>query len=148
MKKGLIIYATVSGNTEIVCQQVAQELSDIANCDLVNCNIVDAQQITAADFLILASGTYDHGQIQRYMQSFLKKKINDIDLMEKPCAAIGLGDSKYDHIYNMEAANLLSEFLNTHNGKELVSPLQINFSPINQLETVVSDWAKKLSEKI
>lgn len=147
MKKGLIVYATVSGNTEIVCQQVASDLSSVATVELINCNIVSDEQILAADFLILACGTYAHGLLQRYMESFVKKHAN-LDLAQKPCAAIGLGDSKYDHLYNMEAAVLLSKFLKDKNGHEVIDPLKINFSPVNQLDSTVSDWANLLADKL
>lgn len=144
----LITYTTVSGNTEIVCQAVKKSLENQDNTvTLKRCDHTIEEDILSADIAIFACPTYAHGELQVYYQQFLKR-INGIKLEQKKCAIIGLGDDKYDDDYNVESAVLISDFINSHNGLQIVEPLKINKSPIPELGKKVKKWIEELAEKI
>jgi flavodoxin len=76
------------------------------------------------------------------MEKFLFKHNKDFDLHLKSCAAIGLGDNKYDNEYNMESANILDNYITTHNGNICIEPLKINKSPLPHLYNNVETWVQ------
>jgi flavodoxin I len=144
----LITYTTVSGNTEIVCQTVQKHLESKKNNVLLQkCDHTSEEQILSADLIIFACPTYAHGELQVYYQQFLRR-INNINLEQKNCAIIGLGDDKYDDDYNVESAVLISDFIKSHQGTQVIEPLKINKSPLPQLDKQVKDWAEELAQKI
>ena len=63
-------------------------------------------------------------------------------------AVIGLGDPKYDVDYNIEAAQILSDWFEAHGANQIIEPLKVNKSPLPQLNELVETWAKELGERI
>jgi glutaredoxin len=71
-----------------------------------------------------------------------------LDLTGHNYGIIGLGDDKYDQEYNVESAPILEEFVIQHGGEISVPSLQINNSPIGQLDHLVLPRANALAAKI
>ncbi len=96
------------------------------------------EDLLKADVLLLASSTWNtggvEGQLNPHMHAFLRERAKDADLANKPCAVIGLGDNRY--FYTARAADLLNEFVSTHNGKLLLPPLMIVNEPYDQIEKI------------
>lgn len=139
-----IIYGTISGNTELVVKQVAQQLQQQARhqSELQRVELSSPEDLTKEQITVLACGTYGHGVLQDYFDHFIQQAEN-VDLTDHCYAVIALGDHKYDKEYNLEAAKVLETFVTERNGKLLLPALRINQSPIPQLERI-NDWTKKL----
>lgn len=147
----LIVYGTGGGNTEIVCQKVVQTLSEFSDSEvkLVKAKIVNIEDIVASDILILASPTYGHGQLERYMEKLVNKCLKaDIDLDGKKAAVIGLGNALYDSDYFLESSKILINFLIESGAEVVVEPLLVSKSPIPFLKDVVPEWTKSFLSKI
>ncbi|MCF7905586.1 flavodoxin family protein [Candidatus Gracilibacteria bacterium] len=140
-----IIYGTTGGNTELVCQFVAEKLKDKHAVTLERCELTDPKKVTDCDFLILASPTYGHGVLEMHFAQFFPK-IQDVDLGGKPCAVITLGDPKYDMDYFLESGKILTEFLETHGGRVALDSLKIAKTPLPYLSKSVMMWVQKLCE--
>ena len=111
-------------------------------------SVVSKHTIDSADVYIFACGTYGHGVLQENMTKFLYKYNPKIDLENKPCAAIGLGDDKYDSEYNMASAVLLKEFIQLHNGENIIEPLKINKSPLPHLYKEIQAWGEEFLKQL
>lgn len=107
----------------------------------------DTSELLKADICVLASPTYGHGMLQEHMASFLKKA-RDIDLKQKPCAVIALGDPKYEAQYHLESAVLLKKAIEKMNGKVLEPPLLISRTPVMYLKGIIPHWTKQLINKL
>jgi flavodoxin len=143
------IVASTSGHTEYVLQVVKQ----FVKTKKINLNIVKAEQATvndvqAAEVLLLASSTWNtggnEGQLNPHMLTCWKA-LQGVDLQQKPCAAIGLGDERYR--YTAAAADHLKEMIQTLNGALLLPAFKVVNEPYGQ-EKLIEAWAQKLLKVI
>lgn len=145
MKKVVIIYGTSGGNTEIVCQKIADVLrSRKMEVELRRVEQCSAQDVLTGDLCILAAPTYEHGIIQYHFLPFLKE-LRKIDLRKHKMAVVGLGDPSYDMHYHIESANTLTDAITDANGALVGRPLRVSGLPFGQLETRVAKWAEELA---
>lgn len=147
MKLIHIYYASTAGNTYIVVSYLRDLLISKWYCVELYC-VMNNQKILPACAYIFASGTYGHGLLQEHMEKFIYKYNKSIDLQNTACWIIGLWDDKYDAQYNVESANLLSEFVDSHNGKMTWESLKIIKSPLPHLHWRVDTWIQNFLEKI
>ncbi|MDP2690799.1 MAG: flavodoxin family protein [bacterium] len=141
----IIIYGSTGGNTEMVCQKIAEILKKKNHkTTLQRAEWSKPEDLTKGDLCILGSPTYEHGVIQHHMGAFLKQC--KIITRDHRFAVVGLGDPKYDEHYNIESANILEAFVKEHGGEEVIHPLRINKTPIPHLENEITEWALHLSK--
>ncbi len=131
-----ILYSSGGGNTKLVVNVIAEELS-AANIQpvLVNASVATPEDMTRTPIQILAAPTYDHGVLHTPYERYLDR-CNECTLEGHQYAIVGLGDNKYDDEYNMESAPLLIDFVKEQGGSILGNALKINKSPVDQLDTV------------
>ncbi|WP_425203781.1 flavodoxin domain-containing protein [Priestia megaterium] len=100
MMKSLIIYETLSGNTEEVGELIQQELNSYSvQSKLINIrNDVDLKEIKESDFIFLGSYTWGDGELPDRMRSFLRKVIKEEKLRLPPFSVFGTGDTDF-HFY-------------------------------------------------
>lgn len=152
MAQVLIIYGSTGGNTEFTVERAADLLEESGHDVVIMrverytyADLMDA--IRKADFLVLASPTYGHGQLQEDMIPFVKQ-LKDEDLTGQPYAVIGLGDPKYDDHYHIESTFILEELLDSCGAKKMHYALRISRSPMLQVNNLIPKWAEKFAEKI
>lgn len=141
-----IIYASTSGHTEYVVQRVVTVLEAAGITPTVQkAEEADADDLTKADVLLLASSTWNtggrEGQLNPHMFTLLHKRAKDVDLAGKPIIIIGLGDERYT--FTVRAAEKLIEYIESHNGQVTGEPLRIVNEPYHQND-VVDAWAKEI----
>lgn len=149
MAKIKIVYGSVGGNTELVCEK-AQEVFEKAgnSVEMLEARLADPVYAAEADLLILACPTYAIGELEHFFDLFLKK-LATVDLKDKKCAIIGLGDPKYDKDYHLESARIIMEFLQQKGAKILYMPLRISRNPLILIPTgFVDRWAEKINEQL
>lgn len=148
MSKVKIIYGSCGGNTELVCEKVADVLKERGHQSmLVRAKGARAEDISDCDLFIFASPTYGHGELEIYIEKFLGN-MKDVNMEGLKTAVISLGDIKYEADYFLESAKTLTEFLQNKKANIIAEPLKIAKSPIPHLETLITKWAEKISELI
>lgn len=147
MSEITIVYASTGGNTKMVCDKVAMILSQDHNVHLHNARLTKPSVLEDANILILACPTYGQGDLEQYMHR-LVKNCGNIDLNQKRCAVIGLGDFLYEPDYLVESAKILEEFVKDKNGNLISNSLMIVQNPLKHLELAVKRWSEKLLEII
>lgn len=143
-----LVYASTSGHTEYVAEQVVLALKSAqpnVAVTVERAETVSPESVKQGDLLILASSTWNtgnvEGQLNPHMYQLVHAVLKDIDFAGRPVAVIGLGDLRYT--YQCAAADHLEEFVKTHKGA-LVSPtLRILGEPYGQ-EEKVKEWVEKL----
>lgn len=137
---GVLYYSTISGNTRLVGEAL-QNIFSNAGIILALQNV--AENITwqnEINFAIFGSGTYAHGMIEKNLRKCIEENWKDKTILI-PCAAIGLGDHRYDREYNMYAADQLESWIIEHGGIPF-SPLKINRSPLKvNNQKIMENWA-------
>jgi flavodoxin len=141
--QGILYFSTTSGNTRLVGEAL-QGIFANAGITLTLQDVAEdtTWQQDEVDFVLFGSGTYAHGMIEKS----LRKCVEEIWKEKKiriPCAAIGLGDHRYDVEYNMYAADQLESWITEHGGNLLCPALKINRSPIKpNNQKIIENWAK------
>lgn len=147
MASVLIIFGSTAGNTELVVDKVASVLDEKKHkVTIERAERFDPKIIKKCKACVFAGSTYGQGLLQADIKAVFNKY--DFDLKKKKCAAIGLGDNKYNVEYVVEAANILEEKIKEKNGKLVVKTLRINKTPVPQLNENIEKWAEELSKNI
>ncbi len=146
------IYASTSGNTEFVVDEVVKQLSSKLPDVSVECQRAEAaspEDLLRGDVLILGSGTWNtggtEGQLNMHMDAFLKERAKDIDLRGKKISFISLGDERY--YFRTRCTEHFLRFQREHGGALLLSPLVIVNEPFEQVDKI-RIWADKLISAI
>lgn len=140
-----IIYASTSGHTEAVVDRVAKAWRKkgikvaLHRAEQVSMDVVKNNQL-----FVLASSTWNHGQINPFFKKFLKE-LTEVKLSpaDKKTAIIGLGDSRYEPVYVCESAVKLEKAWLAQGGKVVGKVLKIEGDPFTVLDTKVRAWAVK-----
>lgn len=110
---GVLYYSTISGNTRLV----GEALQGIFANAGITLTLQDVAEDTTwqdeVDFALFGCGTYGHGQLQNAIRQCVETEWTDRRI-KIPCAAIGLGDHRYDREYNMYAADMLEKWITEH----------------------------------
>ena len=143
-----IVFASTSGHTEYVLDALIDSLKSIAQGWEIKETIAEKtqpQDLLSGDVLLLASATWNtggiEGQLNPHMWVLLHDKAKTLDLADKPCACIGLGDHRY--FYTARAADRLQHYVNVHHGRLIAPTLKIIDEPYGQ-EEAVRVWSKQL----
>lgn len=146
-----ILYASTSGHTEYVVEQLVaflKEHSPTLNVTVKRVEQAVPEDCTASDVLVLGSGTWNmhgqEGQLNERMHTFLFDRCRDVDLSATPVALISLGDDRYH--FTTRATEHFMRFLKEHGGKTLLMPLTIVNEPYGQ-EEKIRKWGEKMVER-
>ncbi|MEI7578652.1 MAG: flavodoxin family protein [bacterium] len=139
-----IIYASTSGNVEIVVETVAEVLQAKGMTVTLNRAEQTAKEIFLEnDLFILATSTMEHGAINPFYSRLLKE-MQSLDLAGKKAAFIGLGDARYEPVYFNAGVEILKKGFLAAGGTEMFRTIKINGEPYKILETIVKKWAEDL----
>lgn len=143
-----IVYASTSGHTEYVVEQLAsfvrEHLPSLV-VELQRAELTSADDLLRGDVLLLASGTWNtggvEGQLNPHMHELLLVRAKDVSLQEKPVALVALGDQRY--YYTARSTEHLLRFQKEHQGKSLLPPFVLVNEPHGQ-EAAIRAWGEKL----
>ncbi len=133
MEKTLIIYASMSGNTEDIAKLIGNSLEEKAMIEVTyeeieNCSM---EQLLQYDRILLGSYTWGDGDLPYEAEDFYDE-LEDADLTGKKIGCFGSGDHAYPKF--CEAAALFSERFK-HTGASVFSELlKIEGSPETEEE--------------
>ena len=148
MKSILFVYGSVGGNTQLATEAVASLLeAKKFKVALQRAEFCDPSELLKADACVLASPTYGHGSLETTMAHFVEK-MKGMNLKGKLCAAIGLGDPKYEAQYHLESAPLLEKALVEAGGKLALPALRISRTPVMHLKGLIPAWTNQLAEAL
>ena len=139
-----IIYASTSGNVEAVCQKI----SDILNengipSQLHRAENTDFSVINDNNLFLLATSTWEHGEINPFFSNLLKE-ISNKDITGKKSAFVGLGDTRYEQILFCKGIDILRETFLKSNGSEMLTTLKINGEPYGYFDSTIQTWTQRL----
>jgi flavodoxin len=140
--QGILYYSSISGNTALVAEAIRSIFAN-AGITLTLQNVVeDTTWQDEVDFALFGCGTYGHGQLQSVLRKCTEETWKEKKI-KIPCAAIGLGDHRYDVEYNMYAADILEDWIHEHGGSLITTALRINRSPLKpNNQKIIENWAK------
>ncbi len=143
-----IIYASTSGNTEYVVDEVvkycSKQMPQLA-VERQRAELANPTDLLRGDVIILGSGTWNtggtEGQLNMYMHALLHDRSQDLDLQGKPITFISLGDDRY--YFRTRCTEHFLRFQREHNGTLFIPPLVMVNEPYGKEERI-----HQLTEKL
>lgn len=143
-----IIYASASGNVEVVCEYVAQILEGHHfEVELHRSELVDAAEIIKGRLFIFATSTWEHGEISPYFQPVIND-FTHLDLEYKYAGFIGLGDIRYEPVYFCGGIDQALQSYTQSGGQQISRTLKIDGNPYHQLEAHVRPWVNEFISEL
>jgi flavodoxin I len=128
MGKIMIVYASMSGNTEAIADYIAEGIeSEGLQVDKKEVLDVSAAEMNDYDAVILGAYTWGDGELPDEFLDFYDELAADIDLSGKNCAAFGSGDTSYEHF--CAAVDILEAMMEEKGGKIVLNGLKIELAP-------------------
>lgn len=92
----ILVYASMSGNTEEMAQAVAEGArNEGASVDIRECMSASADELTNFDGVLLGSYSWGEGELPDELLDFADD-LDELDLSGKKAAVFGSGDSSYE----------------------------------------------------
>lgn len=142
-----IIYASTSGNVQLVCEFAAKNLYEKYQIEstLHRAEVTSIDTILGNDHFILATSTWEHGEINPFWNKLLAE-LSRQDMHGKKAAFIGLGDKRYESVLFCKGIDILQEAFMSRGGETVGEVLKIEGEPHHQLETIVLPWTQQVAE--
>jgi len=144
--QNLILYGTLTGNTEIVANKLVELLTAAGkSVEAKNVNMASADDVAGVEnCLIVASSTWDDGLPCSDMVDFLEENANLPDLTGKKVAFFGCGDSNY--VKFCGAVDILEEKFTAAGGQKITDSLRLDgFVESEANQQKISDFANRLA---
>lgn len=149
MSKTLLIYGSLTGNTEGVAfkvQAIAKEKGK--EIEVKNAIDADLSDLTAPyDTFIMACSTWDDGLPQADFADFMERVSSaKPSLIGKKIAIFGCGDSNYVHFCGATAA-LENLFITQMSGEKIIETMHIDGYPeMEENQATIRSWVEKLAQ--
>ena len=150
MAKAIVVYASETGNTESVAEEVVKGLEEAGlDVTLKDAEDSDAEELSEYDLVLLASSTWgeEEKELHESIVDFYED-LNDINFSGKPAAAFGCGDTGYTHFCG--AVDLLEERLEERGAKllhNLGDGFRVDGDPDQEVLENAKTWGKEIAEK-
>ncbi len=140
----VIIYASTSGNVEIVCQTIAKILKKKGfDSVLSRAEATDIELIRTNKHFIFGTSTWEHGRINPFFDKLVLQMKNE-NFREKKAAFVGLGDKRYEPVLFCHGIEELYRLWLINGGDRIGKTLLIAGEPYGQLDTTVVSWAESI----
>lgn len=149
MEKIQIIYASTSGNTELVMEYISERLQATSDLEfeLHRAEVTDISVILKNKYFLFGTSTWEHGALNPFFANLLKD-IQKHDMSGKFAGFVGCGNGRYEKILFCKAIDIVQQVFLKQNGKQLGETLKIDGDPHNHLETQVKEWADSFRTNI
>jgi len=143
MPKLLILYYSRTGNTEKMAKAVAEGAQTVANVDVELKYYAKADELAAADAIILGTPTYHHDTTLDMKNLLEEVAVRGINLKDKIGATFG------SYGWSGEAPDLLLEIMRNRFRMKTIEPsLRIKYTPDEKGLEECRNLGKKVAEKI
>lgn len=141
-----IIYASTSGNVELVCEHAAAYLFSHYQVESIlhRAEKTDINAILDNSNFILATSTWEHGELNPYFAN-LHQQMSRQTMKDKHVGFIGLGDKRYEPVLFCGGMEILRQTFLERGGTEVIEPLKIDGEPHHQL-SLVEQWCDQYAK--
>lgn len=146
MEKILMVYCSMTGNTETIAQLVEAGIKE-SGFEVVRKEVieVDAHEILDYESVILGSYTWGEGEIPDEFLDFYDE-ISGLDFTGKKFAVFGSGDSSYEHFCG--AVDALEKLIEENAGHIMLESLKVEQCPEGEDEKRCMHFGKAFVELV
>jgi flavodoxin I len=141
----LMIYASMSGNTEAIADVIEESLTE-EGIEVVRKEALDAdaEELLAYDHVLLGAYTWGEGELPDEFLDFYEDMEN-LELAGKKVAVFGSGDMVYEHF--CAAVDLLEQRIVERGGELVTEGLKVELAPYGEDIERCQQFAKRFMEK-
>ncbi|MDG0765754.1 flavodoxin [Bacillus halotolerans] len=146
MGKILLVYATMSGNTEAMADLIEKGLQEAeAEVDRFEAmDIDDAELFNDYEHIILGTYTWGDGDLPDEFLD-LAEEMEALDFTGKTCAVFGSGDTAYE--YFCGAVDTLEEKIKERGGEIVLPSVKVEMNPEGEEEEVLMEFGRQFARK-
>ncbi|MEC1607747.1 flavodoxin [Bacillus halotolerans] len=146
MGKILLVYATMSGNTEAMADLIEKGLQEAeAEVDRFEAmDIDDAELFNDYEHIILGTYTWGDGDLPDEFLD-LAEEMEALDFTGKTCAVFGSGDTAYE--YFCGAVDTLEEKIKERGGEIVLPSVKVEMNPEGEEEEVLKKFGRQFARK-
>ncbi|PJY98862.1 MULTISPECIES: flavodoxin [Bacillus] len=146
MGKILLVYATMSGNTEAMADLIEKGLQDTeAEADRYEVmDIDDAQLFNDYDHIMMGTYTWGDGDLPDEFLD-LAEDMDEIDFSGKTCAVFGSGDTAYEFFCG--AVDTLEAKIKERGGEIVLPSVKIENNPEGEEEQELMEFGRQFAKK-
>jgi flavodoxin I len=157
MNRALIVYGSTSGNTAYLANFVEAGLLK-SGYEVMRKDVREVQfdELKNYELLVFGSSTWDgakkdglsgkdqnqniQGNLQVDMKKFVES-LSSYDFSQQAVAVYGVGH--YSYTFTCNAANVLEEFVNSHNGRLVIESFRVT-DVVDLSEDAIEQWASEI----
>ncbi|UJF34183.1 flavodoxin [Paenibacillus hexagrammi] len=141
MSSILIVFASMTGNTEEIADAIAEGIQE-AGIQPVIKNVMDASgsDLTQYDGILLGAYTWGDGDLPDEFLDFYDE-LDELDLSGRKCAVFGSADSSYTHFG--KAVDTLEDKLVELGAQKVLSGMKIELNPSTDDIAMCKEFGKK-----
>ena len=143
MKKATIIFGSTTGNTEIVADQIAENMPGYTVEVVYVTDAKDDAAVQAADLVVYGCSTMGLGELQEDFIPYYENRMTPALLKGKNVAVFGLGDKENYEDYFCWAADSLAKKVQACGANLVCDPLKVDGEPDDN-RAAVAAWAQAL----
>ncbi|MGQ5113470.1 flavodoxin [Bacillus halotolerans] len=145
MGKILLVYATMSGNTEAMADLIEKGLQEAeAEVDRFEAmDIDDAELFNDYEHIVLGTYTWGDGDLPDEFLD-LAEEMEALDFTGKTCAVFGSGDTAYE--YFCGAVDTLEEKIKERGGEIVLPSVKVEMNPEGE-EEVLKEFGRQFARK-
>ncbi|MBC1458263.1 flavodoxin [Listeria newyorkensis] len=146
MAKVMIVYASMTGNTEEIADILGEELEkyDI-EVEIEECISVEPEKLLEYDGALIGGYTYDDGELPDEFVDFYED-MSDVDFSGKVCASFGSGDTFYDEF--CLTVDLVEKRLKEQGATVPVEGLKVDLDPDEDDVVRAEAYAKTFADAL
>ncbi|TYR82054.1 flavodoxin [Priestia megaterium] len=146
MEDVLLVYASMSGNTEAIADIIEEVLKEHSvNVRRAEVYEIDTRDIESVPHIIFGSYTWGDGELPDDFLDFYDE-MDEIDFTNKKVAVFGSGDTSYDIFCG--AVDLLEEKVKKLNGTIMVDGLKVELAPFGEDVETCKEFAVAIVNSI
>ncbi|ASB89828.1 flavodoxin [Bacillus sonorensis] len=145
MGKVLLVYASMSGNTEAMADLIEKGLLEGgAEVDRYEAMDIDAALFDEYEHIILGAYTWGDGDLPDEFLD-LYDDMEDLDFSGRTFAIFGSGDTSYEHFCG--AVDILEEKIKELGGEIILQSVKIEMNPEGEEENMLLEFGKEFAKK-
>ncbi|MCC2929659.1 MULTISPECIES: flavodoxin [Bacillus] len=146
MGKILLVYATMSGNTEAMADLIEKGLQEAeAEVDRFEAmDIDDAELFNDYEHIILGTYTWGDGDLPDEFLD-LAEEMDALDFTGKTCAVFGSGDTAYEFFCG--AVDTLEEKIKDRGGEIVLPSVKVEMNPEGEEEEALKEFGRQFARK-
>ncbi len=148
MGKILMVYASLSGNTEMVTDIIEDNLQQLGHeveVKSFDFDVIEMDEIANYDAVLVGTYTWDDGELPYEAEDFYID-LEDVNIDGKIFGAYGSADSFYD-TFGL-AIDLMADRARNLGANVLEERLKVDLTPDGDDEVRCANYAKKISQMI